>query len=110
MDNNNKELISNEIENLLTQWQKTDRENRSVIVIASEKRGGGHDIESFICGHGGMLIDSILGTIRDKDAENSLATLMRRAIFLSHIEDTCDNLEHFTKVLEDMMIGKEGEQ
>ena len=62
MDNNNKELISNEIENLLNQWQEADRKNRSVIVIAGEERGGVHHIESFICGNGAMLIDSILSS------------------------------------------------
>ena len=110
MDNNNKEIISNEIENLLNQWQEADRKNRSVIVIAGEERGGVHHIESFICGNGVMLIDSILSTIRDKDAENTLATLMRKAILLSHIENTIGDLEHFTKVLEDVVKGKEGEQ
>ena len=116
MDNNNKELISNEIENLLNQWQEADRKNRSVIVIAGEERGGVHHIESFICGNGAMLIDSILNTISDKDAENTLATLMRRAVMMYSLEGACNSLEHFTKKLEPMMNSgeetsdKEGEQ
>lgn len=116
MDNNNKELISNEIENLLNQWQEADRKNRSVIVIAGEERGGVHHIESFICGNGAMLIDSILNTISDKDAENTLATLMRRAVMMYSLEGACNSLEHFTKKLEAMMNSgeetsdKEGEQ
>lgn len=112
----NEEIISNEIENLLTQWQKADRKNRSVIVIAGEERGGVHHIESFICGNGAMLIDSILNTISDKDAENTLATLMRQAVMMYSLEGACNSLEHFTKKLEAMMNSgeetsdKEGEQ
>ena len=98
------------------QWQEADRKNRSVIVIAGEERGGVHHIESFICGNGAMLIDSILNTISDKDAENTLATLMRRAVMMYSLEGACNSLEHFTKKLEAMMNSgeetsdKEGEQ
>ena len=110
MDNNNKELISNEIENLLNQWQEADRKNRSVIVIAGEERGGVHHIESFICGNGAMLIDSILNTISDKDAENTLATLMRKAMMIYKLESDCNLLENFTNFLEARLKAKKSEE
>lgn len=110
MDNNNKDLISKDIEKLLEQWQDADRKNRSVIVIACEKSGDGHNMENYIAGNGGILIESILNTIRDKNAKNSLAILMRKAIMLDYIGKTCDDLERLTKVVKDMQSnGKEDE-
>lgn len=66
-------------------WVEEDKENRAIALVAVQKTGETEeeyltDLNTFTNGCGGYLVDAFQNVLSDKDPENVLREVLKRAI------------------------------